>query len=108
MPHILHQLDLILLPSKNEGLPLVALEALACGVAVIGSRVGGITEIIGLNNTVPLNENFIPEFADLAIQKINNPTKIILANEFSWEKTAEKEYEFYKKSCRSRYHIKIS
>ncbi|MGH9377797.1 MAG: nucleotidyltransferase family protein [Terriglobia bacterium] len=40
-------LDALVIPSTfNEGLPLVALEALQWGVPVIGSRVGGIPEVI--------------------------------------------------------------
>lgn len=41
------ELDLLALPTFNEGLPLVLVEARACGVPVIASRVGGIHELIG-------------------------------------------------------------
>jgi N-acetyl-alpha-D-glucosaminyl L-malate synthase BshA len=38
--------DLFLLPSKNESFGLAALEALACGVPVIGSEMGGLPEVV--------------------------------------------------------------
>lgn len=38
--------DLLLLPSQSESFGLVALEALAAGVPVIASRVGGLPEVV--------------------------------------------------------------
>ena len=38
--------DLMLLLSEKESFGLVALEAMACGVPVIGTNVGGIPEVI--------------------------------------------------------------
>lgn len=38
--------DLLLLPSEKESFGLVALEAMSCGIPVIGSTAGGIPEVV--------------------------------------------------------------
>lgn len=48
--------DLFLLPSAQESFGLAALEAMACGVPVIASRVGGLPEVIDHGRTGFLHE----------------------------------------------------
>jgi glycosyltransferase involved in cell wall biosynthesis len=40
-------LDLLIMPSRAEGLPMAALEALAAGIPIIGTRVGALPSVIG-------------------------------------------------------------
>ena len=37
--------DILLIPSLSEGLPMVAVEALAHGLALVGSRIGGLADV---------------------------------------------------------------
>lgn len=46
VPSYLRAADAVLVPSLQEGLPNVAMEASACARAVFGSNVGGIPEVI--------------------------------------------------------------
>jgi N-acetyl-alpha-D-glucosaminyl L-malate synthase BshA len=46
MAPLLSIADILLLPSENESFGLVALEAMACEVPVIATRVGGIPEVV--------------------------------------------------------------
>lgn len=54
---ILKRSDIMVMPSKIEGLPGAILEALSCGVPVVASDAGGISEVIEDNVTgMCLNE----------------------------------------------------
>jgi len=46
LPEILNQHELFILPSLWEGMPKTLLEAMACGLPVIGTKIDGTKEVI--------------------------------------------------------------
>ena len=44
---LLGAFDLLVMPSRYEGLGLVAIEGMLCGIPIVASRVDGLVEVIG-------------------------------------------------------------
>lgn len=66
--------DVLLLPSEQESFGLAALEAMACEVPVIASRVGGIPEVVTDGET-----GFLSEVGD--VEKMANDAMRLLTDE---------------------------
>lgn len=47
IPDLLAAVDLVVMPSRGEGMPTFLLEALMAGKAIVATRVGGIPEVTG-------------------------------------------------------------
>lgn len=56
IPAWMNASDLLCLPSLNEGSPNVILEAMACGVPIVATRVGGIPEMVRSYKNVKLTD----------------------------------------------------
>jgi N-acetyl-alpha-D-glucosaminyl L-malate synthase BshA len=71
--------DLFLLPSEQESFGLTALEAMACGVPVIGSETGGLPEVVAHGETgflCPIGE--IAAMAEKAVGLLKDPEELEL------------------------------
>lgn len=101
MPKYMNCIDVLVLPSKNEGLPLVTVEALACGANAVGSDVGGISETVGEENAFPLGENFVESISQRIIEMLNRNVIQTLPDVFDWSVTAKMEKEIYDEYLKS-------
>jgi N-acetyl-alpha-D-glucosaminyl L-malate synthase BshA len=105
IPKYLIMSDIFVLPSLREGFPNVILEAMASGLPIIASNVGGIPEIIknGENGFLvePKNPEMIAEKI-LMLFENNELRKIIIeknkedVKRYSWEDITEKLEENYR------------
>ena len=99
--------DVFVLPSLFEAFPMVLVEAMASGKPVIGSKVGGISEVIenGRNGFVfesknyrELAEKILILLEDEELKKsMGKRSRKVAENKFSWTKIAEKIIEVYKR-----------
>lgn len=95
MPDRYNSIDVLVLPSINEGLPLVVVEALACGANVVGSNAGGIPEAIGEENSFERDEHFAENVGNRIIKILTEGIHQELKPCFSWEEAAKLENEVY-------------
>jgi N-acetyl-alpha-D-glucosaminyl L-malate synthase BshA len=79
--------DLFLIPSQSESFGLAALEAMACGLPVISSSVGGLPELVKHNES-----GFIAEIGD--VERMAKYAIDLLTN--------EKKYKIFSKNSRDR------
>ena len=92
MPLILSAADVMVLPTANEGLANVWVEALACGTPVVTCDVGGARELIASDTAGRLVER-TPEAVAAGITAVlNNPPPreavAALTEAFSWDANA--------------------
>lgn len=70
---IYSKIDLLVVPSKMEALPLVIFEAMSRGIPVVASNVGGIPEIIKNGYNGFLAEPNVKSFIDKITRIMENP-----------------------------------
>jgi len=103
LPFYYNAADLFVLPSKSgEGLPLVALEAMACALPIIATDVGGIKEILmdDYGKLVPPNQpellaKAILDFAAVDFSSRKMELRAVVEEKFSWDTNVERLVEIY-------------
>ncbi len=99
MPNLYNCINVNVLPSINEGFPLVNVEARTCGVNVVGSNVGGIPESIGQpENCFALDMEFVENVSRRIVEILTKEeTPKPLPKEMSWDYAIEKEISLCKR-----------
>jgi len=106
----LSQLDCFVMPSHYEGMPISIIEAMASGLPVVATNVGGIPELVKHNRTGFLIEPFNVEMLADYLEKIINNSKIrekFGINGREWirknqdiEKYVDSLIEFFVENCK--------
>jgi glycosyltransferase involved in cell wall biosynthesis len=103
--------DLLVLPSRLEAMGNVLLEALASGIPIIGSRVGGIPEVVEESQAGLLFDANDPEDLARQIESMMDPSvydslkavaRRAATERFSWNIAAERLLDVYQGVVRSK------
>ena len=99
--------DAFLFPSLYEAFGLVLVEAMACGLPVISSRVPGCIDVVGNAgilvdplNTQEMAEAIVKVLSSEELSRALAKAGIARAAAFSWERCAGETFALYQKLCR--------
>ncbi len=99
--------NVLCLPSLNEGMPNVVVEALASGVPVVATRVGGVPELVvdGVNGMlVPVRstEALADALATVLARRWDPPSIAASVAHLTWDAIAERNEEFLAAALETR------
>jgi glycosyltransferase involved in cell wall biosynthesis len=112
MADLYRAIDVLVLPSRDEGLPMTVLEALAAGKAVVASSVGQIPQVIRHGETgLLVQAGSREQLADAILELLGSPQlrkklgsqgRQLIDSEFTAEAMARKYIELYRSSANMR------
>lgn len=105
MPDIYSKMKVLLSPSYCEGVPTTYLEAMACGVPVVSTDIGGVKEIVidGKTGFCSNNIDELSQFAYNIVSDCKNTRKMpyfserLIKNEYNLEKVSEKLLKLFER-----------
>ena len=106
IPFWMNACDIFVLPSLNEGNPTVMFECLGCGKPFVGTRVGGIPEvIISKKLGILVEPKNHEQLADAILKALNKEwdKEYILnyAKQFTWDEIAKSIMAVYEEVCKN-------
>lgn len=106
--HLLRKADVFVRPSLLEGMPLTVLEAMACGLPVIATPVGGTAELVeqGVNGYLvepgcraELAERLCALLADRDLRReMGRRGRMLVESGYDWDSAAQKTVEVYEQA----------
>ncbi len=110
VPQLLKAADVLVLPSRWEGMPNIVLEALASGTPVVSTEVEGISELVIPGETgyiIPSRntEAFVQALVELlqnpAIgDRIKKTAQTLVKEKFTWDTSCESYLDLYRQLLR--------
>ncbi len=100
MPMIMNSIDVLVVPSRQEGFGTVILEARACGAKVVGTNVGGIPEAVEDEGIIVQDsEDGELKLAKAIVDLLSSSSRGHSSNDFeqkwNWKSTVINEVETY-------------
>ncbi len=82
--------DILFMPSLSEGLPVVGVQALATGLAIVASRIGGFTDLVdeGKNGFL-IETSDLYRFVDTLRNLLSNPPSLFECRKESLHRSAK-------------------
>lgn len=115
LPHALEQANVFVRPSLSEGLGTAFLEAMAAGLPIIGSRVGGIQDFLqhektGLvcvpNDPEDIARQIIRVFQDEAFaSRLADQGRALVQQRYDWEHVAHMMADVYDQLVSNNQHM---
>jgi len=99
LPRYLNEMQLLVLPSFTEGLPTIALEAMACGTPLLATPVGGVPELItdgetgfimADNSPQTIAQGIIRALSYPGLEEIVSNAHSLIDKEYIYEATVER------------------